>query len=147
MHAPLSSTRPYLIRAIYQWLVDNDLTPYLLVDARFPDVSVPQQYVQDGRIVLNLAPMAVHGLMLGNEEVSFSARFGGKPINVTVPIARVLAIYARENGQGLMLGESDEPISTDEPPTPLEEAASADAHAPNGETRPPRRAPKLRVIK
>lgn len=147
MHAPLSSTRPYLIRAIYQWLVDNDLTPYLLVDARFPDVCVPQHYVQDGRIVLNLAPMAVHGLVLGNEEVSFSARFGGKPINVTVPVNRVLAIYARENGQGLMLGESDEAVSPDVQDSALEQAATADAPASSGETRPPRQAPKLRIIK
>jgi len=99
---PMTSSRPYLVRAIYQWIVDNGLTPHLLVDAGNDDVLVPTQYIEGGRIVMNIAPMAVQGLTLGNEEVTFSARFGGKPMSVQVPVRRVLAIYTRENGQGMM---------------------------------------------
>lgn len=145
MHAPISSSRPYLIRAIYQWIVDNDLTPYLLVDARFPDVNVPSHYIQDGRIVLNLAPMAVHGLTLGNEEISFSARFGGRPITVDVPVDRVMAIYARENGQGLMLGETEKTMGTH---TTHQDAFTDEPETTDAEVTPPeRKIPKLRVVK
>ncbi|RMG53684.1 MAG: ClpXP protease specificity-enhancing factor [Gammaproteobacteria bacterium] len=105
----MTSSRPYLIRAVYQWIVDNGLTPYLLVDARHEDVTVPEAYVENGRIVLNIAPMAVHGLTLGNDEIAFSARFSGQPMQVVVPPWRVLAIYARENGQGMMFEEDEAP--------------------------------------
>ena len=105
----MTSSRPYLIRAVYQWIVDNGLTPYLLVDAGHGDVQVPEAYVDNGRIVLNIAPMAVHGLTLGNDEISFSARFSGQPMQVVVPPWRVLAIYARENGQGMMFEEEEGP--------------------------------------
>lgn len=102
---PMTSSRPYLVRAIYQWIVDNGLTPHLLVDAAGEDVQVPRDYVEGGRIVMNIAPMAVQGLTLGNEEITFSARFGGKPMSVQIPVYRVLAIYTRENGQGMMFPE------------------------------------------
>lgn len=105
MTEPMTSSRPYLVRAIYQWIVDNGLTPHLLVDASNDDVMVPTDYVEGGRIVMNIAPMAVQGLTLGNEEVTFSARFGGKPMSVQIPVQRVLAIYTRENGQGMMFAE------------------------------------------
>ena len=105
----MTSSRPYLIRAMYQWMVDNATTPYLLVDTRSEKVQVPRQYEKDHRIVLNIAPMAVRGLILGNEDVSFNARFGGKLMSVLVPIEFVLAIYARENGQGMMFADEDEP--------------------------------------
>jgi stringent starvation protein B len=105
MTEPMTSSRPYLVRAIYQWIVDNGLTPHLLVDASNDDVMVPADYVEGGRIVMNIAPMAVQGLTLGNEEVTFSARFGGKPMSVQIPVQRVMAIYTRENGQGMMFAE------------------------------------------
>jgi stringent starvation protein B len=108
----MTSSRPYLLRAIYQWIVDNGMTPHIMVNADDPQVQVPQQYVENGKIILNIAPMAVHGLTLGNEDVTFNARFGGTPMDIYVPIQRVLAVYARENGQGMMFGDDD----GDEPP-------------------------------
>ncbi|ENW02851.1 MULTISPECIES: ClpXP protease specificity-enhancing factor [Acinetobacter] len=100
-------TRPYLARAIYEWICDNQLTPYLLVDATQPYTEVPQQFVKDGQIVLNLAPHAVHQLQMSNESISFSARFGGVSKDIYIPISAVLGIYARENGQGLFFEPSE----------------------------------------
>ncbi len=94
--------RPYLLRAYYDWLLDNSYTPYLVVDATYYGVDVPQEYVKDGQIVLNLAPGAVGNLALGNETVEFSARFQGIPRNLYIPMGAVIAIYARENGDGVM---------------------------------------------
>lgn len=108
---PMTSSRPYLIRAIYQWVVDNHHTPHMLVDTRGDDVQVPRQFVQDDRIVLNIAPEAVQALNLGDEYISFSARFAGHAQEVFVPVQRVLAVYSRENGQGMMFGEDDTPPS------------------------------------
>ena len=113
----MNSSRPYLIRAIYEWIVDNGHTPHLLVDAQFPEVIVPTQYVENGKIVLNVAPMAVQALELSNEVVRFSARFGGTPMNVVVPVHAVLAVYARENGKGMVFGEGDGSDSST-PPSP-----------------------------
>jgi len=98
----LSPRRPYLLRAFYDWLLDNQLTPHLVVDVTLPGVQVPMEYARDGQIVLNIAPRAVGGLELANDEVRFNARFGGVPRQVSVPLAAVLAIYARENGAGTM---------------------------------------------
>lgn len=98
----ISPRRPYLLRAFYEWLLDNQLTPHLVVDVTLPGVLVPMEYARDGQIVLNIAPRAVGNLELANEEVSFNARFGGVPRQVSVPMAAVLAIYARENGAGTM---------------------------------------------
>lgn len=103
----LSPNQPYLLRAIYEWIVDNDLTPYLLVDASNDDVHVPRQYVENGKIVLNIAPRAVNHLELSNENVNFNARFSGKPMDVVFPMDAVLAIYAKENGQGMIFNESE----------------------------------------
>lgn len=100
--------RPYLLRAYYDWLLDNSYTPYLVVDATYYGVDVPQEYVKDGQIVLNLAPGAVGNLALGNETVEFSARFQGIPRNLYIPMGAVIAIYARENGDGVMF--EPEPI-------------------------------------
>jgi stringent starvation protein B len=101
----MNSSRPYLIRAIYQWIVDNGTTPHLLVDASLQGVRVPREYVENEKIILNIGPMAAHGLQLGNEQVDFSARFAGKSCQVSVPVQAVLAIYARENGQGMVFNE------------------------------------------
>ncbi len=103
----MTSSRPYLVRAMYQWIVDNGTTPYLLVDAEANMKAVPAEHIQDGKVVLNIAPMAISGLTLGDEEISFSARFSGKAQTIRVPIQAVLAIYARENGQGMMFTEDD----------------------------------------
>ena len=98
----LSPRRPYLLRAFYEWLLDNQLTPHLVVDVTVPGVLGPMEYARDGQIVLNIAPRAVGNRELSNDEVRFNARFGGVPRQVSVPLAAVLAIYARENGAGTM---------------------------------------------
>lgn len=97
----LTPTRPYLTRALYEWICDNQLTPYLLVDATQNGTIVPVQYIQDGQIVLNIAPHATHALHMSNETITFSARFGGVSQNLYIPFSAVLGIYARENGQGM----------------------------------------------
>lgn len=98
----MTARRPYLLRAFYEWLLDNQLTPHIVVDINVPGVMVPLEYARDGQIVLNVAPRAVGNLELGNDDVRFSARFGGVPRQITVPLAAVMAIYARENGAGTM---------------------------------------------
>ncbi|CAQ85738.1 MULTISPECIES: ClpXP protease specificity-enhancing factor [Photorhabdus] len=98
----MSPRRPYLLRAHYEWLLDNNMTPYLVVDVTLRGVNVPMEYARDGQIVLNIAPRAVGNLELANEEVRFNARFGGVPRQVYVPMAAVIAIYGRENGAGMM---------------------------------------------
>ena len=98
----MTPKRPYLLRGLYEWIVDNDLTPHLVVDATIVGTVVPQNFVSEGQIVLNISPTAVQGLQLADHEVRFSARFGGKPMQVIVPMTAALAIYARENGAGAM---------------------------------------------
>ena len=94
--------RPYLLRAYFDWLVDNELTPYLVVDATYYGVKVPLEYVKDGQIVLNLSASAVGNLQLTNEVIQFNARFRGIPQDIYIPMGAALAIYARENGDGVM---------------------------------------------
>ena len=117
MSRDMTSNRPYIIRALYEWLLDNDCTPQLLVDAEVPGVDVPRQYVQDGRIVFNISPRAVEGLQLGNDQVTFLARFSGVSQMVSVPVHAVLAVYARENGRGMMFDEDKTPPPDDPEPT------------------------------
>ena len=126
----MTSSRPYLIRAIHEWILDNGMTPHILVDVQGDEVVVPQEHVDEGRIVLNIAPAAVHGLVIGNERIAFSARFGGRPMAISVPSGNVLAIYARENGQGML-------FSGDEGSAP----------APEPEDTPLRKRPTLKVVK
>ena len=118
----MTSNRPYLIRALYEWLVDNDLTPYLLVDANRESVHVPTRYVEEGRIVLNVSPSAVRDLSLGNDLVAFEARFGGSAFAISLPPDAVLGVYARENGKGMLFpdeGSQEEPVPPKpEDPTP-----------------------------
>lgn len=111
--APMSSNRPYLLRALYEWIGDNDMTPHLLVDATREGVQVPSSTIKDGRVVLNIAARAVAQLDLGNREVRFKARFGGVSQSVIVPLAAVLAIYAQETGQGMMLPEDGGVLADD----------------------------------
>jgi len=112
----VTSNRPYLIRALYEWLVDNQQTPYFLVNAERDDVMVPQEYIEDGRIVLNVSPTAVRDLELGNDAISFNARFGGHAHNIFVPPDAVLGVYSRENGQGMLFPEDELPEGPDDGP-------------------------------
>ena len=117
----MTSTRPYLIRAIYEWIADNGMTPHLVVDTTQPGVRVPQGHVRDGQITLNINQSAVHALRLGNEEIEFSARFGGSSMMVRVPPRSVLGIYAKENGRGMLFPE--EPDNQGDPPSTTTDVA------------------------
>ncbi|WP_417227583.1 ClpXP protease specificity-enhancing factor [Amphritea sp.] len=137
----MQSSRGYLIRALNEWILDSGWTPHLVIDAEIQGVMVPQQFISDGQIVLNIAPSAVQSLTVENDAVSFNARFGGVPMNVFVPIVAVMAIYARENGQGMGFGAEPgvEALYADEPendPTPPK------APEPKAKSRP-----SLKVVK
>ena len=108
----MNSSRPYIMRALYEWIVENDLTPYVLVEASMSGVIVPQQFVKDNQIVLNISPDAVVDLNISNQAVAFNGRFGGVATDVFVPISAVVGIYARENGQGMVF----DPEEAAEPP-------------------------------
>ena len=103
----MTSNRPYLLRALYDWICDNHLTPYLLVDTSGENLTVPLDFVEDNRIVLNISPSAVRDLDLSNDFINFKARFSGKSMNVYFPVDAVLAIYAKENGRGMIFPEED----------------------------------------
>ena len=144
---PMTTNRPYLLRAIYDWISDNNLTPYVLVDAGVPGVRVPPQVIKNGQVVLNLAMRAVANLDLGNEWISFQARFSGVSQAIQIPVQAVLALYAQENGQGMMFPAEEEggdtPPSSPEPDgtTPAPDAADV------GGDKPKRGTPHLRVVK
>jgi len=129
----MSSNRPYLLRAIYDWISDNNLTPYMLVDATRNGVRVPPHVIKNGQVVLNLAMRAVANLDLGNEWISFQARFSGVSHSIQIPIPAVLALYAQENGQGMMFPadeEDGEPPHNPPPPPPSPEPPSTDGDKP-----------------
>ena len=118
----MSPSRPYLMRALYEWIQDNEFTPYVLVDANIYGVQVPMEHVNDGQIVLNINASAVRDLLIDNQGLSFSARFSGVTQNIYVPIVAVLAIYAKENGEGMVFGnEAGAPDPDDTPPPKKEE--------------------------
>ena len=157
---PVTSQRPYLLRAIYEWIVDNGMTPHLLVDATLPGVRVPRHAVEDGRIVLNIADRAVGRLRMDNEALTFSARFGGISQNVVVPMYAVVALYTRETGQGIRMPDDDLPdLEADEDEDQLDprilalledddDEASPPPQDDGPDTpRPPRRGGHLRVVK
>lgn len=110
----MNSSRPYILRALHEWIVDNECTPHLLVDINYPQVKVPPGYAADGRIVLNTAPAAVRYFTVDNDAVSFEALFSGAPFSLYVPINAILAIYARENGQGMFFDADSDALSDDE---------------------------------
>jgi len=114
----VTPSKPYVVRAIYDWIVDNNCTPHVLIDAASDGVVVPEDYVTEGQIVLNISPTAVVSLNLGNDAVSFSGRFGGVPLEVFLPLDSVLGIYARENGQGMIFDDDDELNDPTPPPEP-----------------------------
>jgi len=132
----MTSSRPYILRALYEWILENSCTPYILVNAYGEGVQVPQEHVKDGQIVLNIAPAAVHDLQIFDEAIEFSGRFAGIPTPVYVPVGAVLGIYARENGQGMVFeAEKPDPSPSSPPPgAPKKSEAKA--------TRP-----SLRVVK
>lgn len=147
----MTPNRPYLLRAFYEWIVDNNLTPYLVVDATLPGVKVPLQHVQNGQIVLNINPSAVGNLLLGNDAVTFNARFGGSPFALYIPQRAVLAIYARENGAGTMFtAEEDddellaEELLDDEAEPVVAQTETSEPVEPDDK---PKRPSHLRVIK
>lgn len=117
----MSPSRPYLVRAFYDWILDNECTPYVLVDASINGVNVPQDFVSQGQIVLNINTSAVHNLLIDEQGISFNARFGGVPMSVFVPCVAILAIYAKENGEGMSFGsEPGAPGPDYTPPEPPE---------------------------
>ncbi|MBK1647799.1 ClpXP protease specificity-enhancing factor [Rhabdochromatium marinum] len=143
----MKSNRPYLIRALFEWIIDNGMTPHLLVDAMHPEADVPRKFVEEGRIVLNIAPTAVKDLLLSNTMITFSARFSGVPAAVSLPPSAVLGIYARENGHGMIFPpeeelESHTPEDDQDGPTGggAQGGASTKDDAKAGR-------PKLRVVK
>ena len=105
----MTTNRPYLLRALYEWITDNGLTPHVLVDAELDGVDVPDHVIQKGKVVLNIASGATEHLLLDNDTIVFKARFSGKPYQISVPMDAVIAIYARENGQGMMFAQDDKP--------------------------------------
>jgi stringent starvation protein B len=121
----MTPLKPYLIRSIYEWIVENDCTPHLLIDATNKHAVLPVQFIEDGKIVLNVRPAAVDSLSLDNDEISFNARFGGRPMHIIAPVKAVLAIYAKENGKGMVFdaelgdeGDDDDASPPDKtPPT------------------------------
>ena len=132
----MTSSQPYLIRGIYDWVIDNGMTPYLLVNAENDYAIIPRDFVEDGKIVLNINPSAISDLQLGNDYIMFNARFSGKAMEVSVPVVAVLAIYARENGQGMMFDENNSNL----PPTPPE-------GSPSPEQPKKSQKPQLKVVK
>lgn len=142
----MSSHRPYLLRALYEWISDNDMTPHLLVDATQPGVRVPAHTINDGKVVLNIAARAVAHLDMDNDAVAFTARFGGVSHAVIVPVGAVLAIYARETGQGMALPpEEDTPAAAEDAPTPSPN--DDDTPPDDGGNEPPKRGGHLRIVK
>jgi stringent starvation protein B len=156
----LPSTRPYLIRALYDWCSENGFTPYVAVKVD-TSVQVPREYVQNGEIVLNVSMDATSSLKLGNEFIEFKARFGGKPRDIMVPIHRVMAIYARENGQGMAFPVSDDgQTHSKNPPITVASPSLSAVHPPDvgaeqgrggaegdDETSPPPKSPSRPALK
>ena len=140
----MTPNRPYLLRAFFDWIVDNDCTPHIIVDAHHPMVAVPQEFVKDGQIVLNIAPRAVTNLSLDGDDVQFSARFNGMPVAIYVPIAGVLGIYAQENGQGMVFDKEDSPEPPPPAPPPSAPKMVRSSDAKDKSIKPK---PSLRVVK
>ena len=128
----MTSNRPYLLRALYEWITDNNMTPHILVDAGFSGVDVPEHAIQKGKVILNIDQAAVRELDMGHEWVSFNARFSGRQHHVTVPVEAVLAIYSKENGQGMMFAQEEDGAPPD-----------GDDDGPPG----PGKRPHLKVVK
>mgnify|MGYP003639572308 CR=1 FL=1 len=142
----MTPNRPYLLRAFFDWIVDNECTPHLVVDAGFANVQVPTQFVQDGQIVLNISPSAVTQFSLDLTQLSFNARFGGQPMQVYVPLGAVLAIYARENGEGTVF-TADEFLEDEDDFVPELESVESSAEFTDETSPEKKKGSHLRVIK
>ncbi|WP_201575104.1 ClpXP protease specificity-enhancing factor [Psychrobacter sp. H8-1] len=140
----ITPTRPYMVRAIYQWIEDNALTPYLMVDATAENVQVPTEHVQDGRIVLNIASRATGNMSMENDYIHFSARFGGVSQDIWVPLTAVMGIYAKENSQGMFFDPKEY-----ENYQPEEESQASPSASPNATAPKPKRENRagLKVLK
>ncbi|MCF2857467.1 ClpXP protease specificity-enhancing factor [Pseudoalteromonas sp. SMS1] len=150
----MTSNRPYLLRAFYDWIVDNQCTPHIVVNANYPQVQVPVQFVQDGQIVLNVSPGAANSFTMDNDALSFNARFSGQPMQVFVPVGAVLAIYARENGEGTIFSDAnaeEEYVQDIEEPeahqTSEEEPIPSQSPETSSSEDKPKKGAHLRVIK
>jgi len=135
MPIKMTSNRPYLIRALYEWIVDNEKTPYIVIDVNKPRVEAPEGYDKDGELTLNISPKACQGLHLENDRIVLSARFGNDALQIFTPPSAVLAIYAKETGQGLHFSSEDEEDTL--PPTP----------GPDKAGKAKKKKPKLTVVK
>lgn len=135
MSAPVTSRRPYLLRAMHEWMLDNGQTPHIVVDATVPGVEVPPQHVKDGKIILNISMSAASGLVIGNDRVAFRARFGGASHDIVVPAGAVIGIYARETGEGMIFGDSETPAGPPPQPSPPAAGPSSPAKPAGGESR------------
>jgi len=150
----MRSNRPYILRAFFDWIVDNDCTPYVVIDAHYPGVEVPQNYVTDGQIVLNIAPRAVTNFILDLEIIAFSTRFGGVPIEIQAPVSAVVGIYSHENGQGTIFDREDPDLQPTPPTGPkvvktkLSDKSSTEPKDKGSKSKDPKKPkPSLRVIK
>ncbi len=132
----MTSSRPYILRAIHQWIVDNGLTPHLLVNTAVPGTRVPEQYIENGKIILNISARAVSDYHQDNEWILFQARFGGRSQEIVIPVSAVLAIYAKENGKGMVFGQDENGGDAPPPPQP---------QPPSGAPKPGK--PRLQVVK
>ena len=140
----MSSSRPYIVRALYDWIIENDCTPYILVNAFADDVEVPLEHVKDGQIILNISPSAVQSLFIRSEAIDFDGRFAGIPKRVYVPIAAVMGIYAKENGQGMIF---DSEANLPKPPSPSGVDDSGDKKGADSKSSNSGKKPALRVVK
>ncbi|WP_249671797.1 ClpXP protease specificity-enhancing factor [Pseudomonas abieticivorans] len=140
----MNSSRPYMVRALYEWIVDNDCTPHMLVNSEHRSVQIPKGFASDGQIVLNVSPSAVRHLHMDNDAVSFEGRFGGVAHTLYVPIGAILGVYARENGQGMVFDM--EAPGAEEEALEVEEGQPGDDVPPGGRPRPAGR-PSLKVVK
>lgn len=145
----MTSSRPYLVRALYEWILENDCTPYVLVNAMADHVEVPQQFVKNGQIVLNVSPVAVVDLLLTNEAMQFNGRFGGVPMDIYVPMTAVMGVYARENNQGMIfdLDDPDSEPPLPDGPKPAGTRPSTKKSSGSGADEANKKKPGLRVIK
>ena len=141
----MTSNKPYLVKAFYEWIVDNNCTPYIVVNALENGVEVPQDYVTDGQIVLNLSPASVKNMQMDLETISFNARFGGVPMSVALPVSAVMGIYAKENGQGMIFQQ-------DLPPDPEPDGNAPKVVPGSGSAKKPQnnrlsKKPSLHIVK
>ncbi len=145
-----SSNKPYLVNAIYDWIVDNDATPHVVIFADNPEVLVPRQFVDDGKIILNISPSAAQNLVIDKDGMSFSARFSGKPYNIFTPMNALMAVYATENGEGMSFdieAENDTPPTDPKGPISIDNKKQKSVIKPKKSIKKKSKRPSLKVVK